>query len=39
MKNELIQTWVVFQFQVIGEAARSLSLETRTRFDPIVGFE
>jgi uncharacterized protein with HEPN domain len=25
MDNELIQTWVLFQLQVIGEAARSLS--------------
>jgi uncharacterized protein with HEPN domain len=36
MKNELIQTWVLFQFQVIGEAARSLSNDTRTTYADVV---
>jgi uncharacterized protein with HEPN domain len=36
MENELIQTWVLFQFQVIGEAARSLSDETRTAYAQVV---
>ncbi len=30
LENELIQTWILFQLQVIGEAARSLSEEMRT---------
>jgi uncharacterized protein with HEPN domain len=29
MDNELIQTWVLFQLQIIGEATRSLSAEIR----------
>jgi uncharacterized protein with HEPN domain len=36
MENELIQTWVLFQFQVIGEAARSLSDDTRTTYADVV---
>jgi uncharacterized protein with HEPN domain len=36
MENELIQTWVLFQFQVIGEAARSLSNDTRTTYADVV---
>jgi uncharacterized protein with HEPN domain len=36
MENELIQTWVLFQFQVIGEAARALSDETRERYAQVV---
>lgn len=36
MENELIQTWVLFQFQVIGEVARSLSEETRTTYAQVV---
>jgi uncharacterized protein with HEPN domain len=36
VENELIQTRVLFQFQVIGEAARSLSNETRTTYNQVV---
>lgn len=35
MEDELIQTWILFQFQVIGEAARSLSDEIRSNYAQI----
>lgn len=34
--NELIQTWILFHFQVIGEAARSLSEEMRATNPQVV---
>ncbi|AFY36844.1 protein of unknown function DUF86 [[Leptolyngbya] sp. PCC 7376] len=34
-ENELIQTWVIFQVQIIGEAARSISEETRQKYPQI----
>ncbi|MGB2926648.1 MAG: DUF86 domain-containing protein [Limnothrix sp.] len=33
--NELIQTWIVFQLQIIGEAARSISDETYEKYPQI----
>jgi uncharacterized protein with HEPN domain len=36
IENELIQTWILFQFQVIGEAARSLSEEARVTYAQVV---
>jgi uncharacterized protein with HEPN domain len=36
MEDELIQTWVLFQFQVIGEAARSLSEELRSTYAQVM---
>ncbi|MCM1982879.1 HepT-like ribonuclease domain-containing protein [Lyngbya confervoides] len=35
MENELIQTWILFQFQVIGEAARSVSEATRAKYSEV----
>jgi uncharacterized protein with HEPN domain len=31
-RDELIQTWVIYHLQIIGEAARSLSPELRDRY-------
>ncbi|NJN74455.1 MAG: DUF86 domain-containing protein [Limnothrix sp. RL_2_0] len=31
-ENELIQTWIIFQLQVIGEAARSTSEATQQKY-------
>ncbi len=36
MENELIQTWILFQLQVIGEAARSCSDDTRATHAQVV---
>jgi uncharacterized protein with HEPN domain len=36
MEDELIQTWVLFQFQVIGEAARSLSEGLRSAYAQVA---
>ena len=35
MQDELIQTWVVHHIQIIGEAARKLSEETRSEHDEV----
>jgi uncharacterized protein with HEPN domain len=35
MQDELIQTWVVHHIQIIGEAARKLSEETRSEYDEV----
>lgn len=34
-EDELIQTWILHQFQVIGEAASSLSDEMRVKHDKV----
>lgn len=34
-ENELIQTWIVHHLQIVGEGARKLSLEFRSRFPGI----
>lgn len=34
-RYELIQTWVVHHIQIIGEAARKLSEETRSRYEQV----
>lgn len=31
-RDELIQTWVIYHLQIIGEAARALSPELRDRY-------
>lgn len=33
--DELIQTWIIYQFQIIGEAARSLSTELKNRYSDL----
>ncbi|MGD1938236.1 MAG: DUF86 domain-containing protein [Cyanophyceae cyanobacterium] len=35
LDNELIQTWVLFHLQVIGEAARSLTEQTRSAYSEV----
>ena len=35
MGNELIQGWTLLQLQIIGEAARSMSIETREKHSEI----
>jgi uncharacterized protein with HEPN domain len=34
-RDELIQTWVIYHLQIIGEAARSLSPELRDRYPDV----
>ena len=34
-EDELIQTWILYQFQVIGEAASSLSKGMRTKYNQV----
>jgi uncharacterized protein with HEPN domain len=34
-RNELVQVWVVHHLQLIGEAARAISLESRERYPSI----
>jgi uncharacterized protein with HEPN domain len=34
-EDELIQTWVLYHLQIIGEAVRALSVETTSRADEI----
>jgi uncharacterized protein with HEPN domain len=34
-RDELIQTWVIYHLQVIGEAARALSPELRDRYSDV----
>ncbi len=34
-RDELIQTWVIYHLQIIGEAARSLSPELRDRYSDV----
>ncbi len=34
-RDELIQTWVLYHLQIIGEAARSLSPELRGRYPDV----
>lgn len=34
-RDELIQTWVVYHIQIIGEATRKLSEELREEFDDV----
>jgi uncharacterized protein with HEPN domain len=34
-RDELIQTWVIYHLQIIGEATRSLSPELRARYSEI----
>jgi len=33
--DELVQTWVLFHLQTIGEAARAMSAETRERYSQV----
>jgi uncharacterized protein with HEPN domain len=33
--DELVQTWVLFHLQTIGEAARAMSEETRERYSQV----
>lgn len=33
--NELIQSWILMQLQIIGEAARSMSKETHQKYSQI----
>ena len=35
MANELIQGWTLLQLQIVGEAARSMSTETRKKHSEI----
>ena len=35
LANELIQGWILLQLQIIGEAARSMSIETREKHSEI----
>lgn len=35
LKDELIQGWTLLQLQIIGEAARSMSTETREKYSEI----
>lgn len=35
LKDELIQGWILLQLQIIGEAARSMSIETRKQHSAI----
>ena len=35
LKDELIQSWTLLQLQIIGEAARSMSIETREKHSEI----
>jgi len=35
LDDELIQTWVLFHLQMIGEAARAMSEETRGRYPQV----
>ncbi len=35
-EDELVQTWILFQFQVIGEAAGSLSDEIRFTYSQVA---
>ena len=34
-QDELIQTWVIYHLQIIGEAARALSTELRSRYSDV----
>jgi uncharacterized protein with HEPN domain len=34
-RDELIQTWVIYHLQIIGEAARALSPELRDRYSDV----
>ncbi|MEM7592107.1 MAG: HepT-like ribonuclease domain-containing protein, partial [Cyanobacteria bacterium P01_A01_bin.83] len=35
LANELIQGWMLLQLQIIGEAARSMSVQTREQYPQI----
>ena len=35
LANELIQGWILLQLQIIGEAARSMSVQTREKHSAI----
>lgn len=36
LDNELIQSWVLLQLQIIGEAARSTSKETQKKYSKVA---
>jgi uncharacterized protein with HEPN domain len=36
LRDELIQSWILLQLQIIGEAARAMSDETYTKYPEIV---